>query len=247
MARTARTASSEPGCPGGRSRSCHGTRGSSEAGGSHGWCGSGKDIQQNHGSSAPERGEPVDGQVRHPVGVVPLPRDGVVLRLRRRRVAPRLGLQQPGEAVEMLGVVLLEPAPVVRDRVVAPRGGVHGLLGPLEPAPRSGVAPGHPRVLLELVGGVEAGLEVGLAQEGGAVARGVVQVLRHRGGVDRERDAVGHDAVGPDVLARQHGRARRHAHRVLVVGARVVDRPRRPAGRPRACGPPCRRCSPRLS
>ena len=52
-ARTARIASSEPGWPGGRARSCHGTRGSSEAGGSHGWWGSGKDIQQNHGSSAP--------------------------------------------------------------------------------------------------------------------------------------------------------------------------------------------------
>ena len=51
-ARTARIASSEPGWPGGSARSCQGTRDSSEAGGSHGWCGSGKDIQQNHGSSA---------------------------------------------------------------------------------------------------------------------------------------------------------------------------------------------------
>ena len=125
------------------SRSCQGTRCSSEAGGSHGWCGSGNDIQQNHGSSAPSDVEPVDGQVGHPVGVVPLPRDRVVLRLGRRGVAARLGLEQPGEAVQVLGVVLLEPAAVVRDGVVAPGGGVHGLLGPLEAAPGSGVAPGH--------------------------------------------------------------------------------------------------------
>src|SRR5271156_5234255 len=46
-------ASSEPGCPGGNGRSLHGTRSSSEAGGSHGWCGSENDIQQNQGSSAP--------------------------------------------------------------------------------------------------------------------------------------------------------------------------------------------------
>ena len=51
-ASTSRTASSEPGWPGGRARSCQGTRCSSEAGGSQGWCGSGKDIQQNHGSSS---------------------------------------------------------------------------------------------------------------------------------------------------------------------------------------------------
>ena len=44
--------SGEPGCPGGRSRSRHGTRFDSDAGGSHGWCGSGKLIQQNQSASA---------------------------------------------------------------------------------------------------------------------------------------------------------------------------------------------------
>ena len=134
-----------------------------------------------------------------------------------------LGLEQPGEAVQVLGMVLLEPTPVVRDGMVAPGGRVHGLLGPLEAAPGAGVAPGDPGVLLELVLRVEAGLEVRLAQQRGAVAGRVVQVLRHGRRVDREGNAVGHHAVRPHVLARQHGRPRRHAHRVLVVGPAVVD------------------------
>ena len=170
-----------------------------------------------------ERGEPVHGQVGHPVGVVPLARDRVVLRLGRAGVATRLGLEQPGEAVQVLRVVFLQPAAVVRDGMVPPGGGVHGLLRALEAPPGSVVAPGDPGVLLPPELRVEAGLEVRLAQERGPVARGVVQVLGDRGGVDRQGDAVGHHAVRAHVLARQHGRARRHAHRVLVVGAPVVD------------------------
>ena len=120
-------------------------------------------------------------------------------------------------------MVHFEPAPVVGDGMVAPGGGVHGLFGPLETPPGSGVAPGHAGILLPLVRRVEARLEVRLAEQRGAVAGGVVQVLRHRRRVDGERDPVGHHAVGADVLACQHGRPRRHAHRVLVVGPPVVD------------------------
>ena len=170
-----------------------------------------------------ERVQPVDRQVGHPVGVVPLARYRVVLRLGGRRVPARLGLEQAGKAVQVLGVVRLEPPPVVGDGMVAPGGRVHGLLGPLEAAPGTGVAPGDAGVLLPLVRRVEARLEVGLAQQRGAVARRVVQVLRHRGRVDRKGYPVGHHAVGPDVLAREHGRARRHADRVLVVGPAEVD------------------------
>ncbi len=183
-----------------------------------------------------ERGEPVDGQVGHPVGVVPLPRDRVVLRLGRQRVPARFGLQQAGEAVQVLGMVGFEPAAVVGDRMVTPRRGVHRLLGPLEAAPGTGVAARHPRVLLELVRRVEAGLEVRLAQQRGPVARCVVEVLRHRRRIDRQGDPVGHHAVRPHVLAREHGRACRHAHRVLVVGPAVVDALGRPAVHHRRAG-----------
>ncbi len=190
-----------------------------------------------------ERGQPVDGDVGDPVGVVPLARDRVVLGLGCTGVAAGGGLQEAGEAVQVLGVVLAEPAPVVRDRMVAPGGRVHRLLRALEATPRAGVTPGHARVLLEPEIGVEAGLEVGLAEQRRAVARLVVQVLRHGRGVLGERHAVRHDAVGADVLAGQHRGARRHADRVLVVGAAVVDALGGQADRRRACGPPCRRCS----
>ena len=192
----------------------------------------------------PERVQPLDGQVGHPVGVVPGSWDGVVLGLGRQRVTAGFGLEQPGEAVQVLGMVLLEPAPVVRDRVVSPGGRVHGLLRALEAAPGPGVAPRHAGVLLPLVGGVEARLEVGLAEQRGAVAGFVVEILGDRRRVDRERDPVRHDAVRAHVLARQHGRAGRHAHGVLVVGAPVVDALARPGGPRPAYAPRCRRCSP---
>jgi hypothetical protein len=47
---TLRIASSDPGWPSGRSRSRQSTRSTSESGGSHGWWGSGKLIQQNQSS-----------------------------------------------------------------------------------------------------------------------------------------------------------------------------------------------------
>ncbi len=71
--------------------------------------------------------------------------------------------------------------------------------------------------------GVEAGLEVGLAEQRGAVAGLLGQVGGDARRVLGQRDAVGHHAVGAHVLAGEHGRARRHAHRVLVVGPPVVD------------------------
>ncbi len=216
-------ASSLPGWPGGRSRSCHGTAVELRGRRVPRVVGVGERHPAEPRLVGAERGQPVDRDVGHPIGVVPLARDGVVLRLGRAGVATGRTLEQAGEAVQVLGMVLAQPAPVVRDRMVAPGGRVHRLLRALEAAPRAGVVAGHARVLLEPEVGVEAGLEVGLAEQGGAVARLVVEVLRDGGGVFGQRDPVGHDAVGPDVLAGQHRRARRHAHRVLVVGAPEVD------------------------
>ena len=58
-------------------------------------------------------GEPVRCAVGHPVGVVPLPRDRVVLGLGRPGVPARLPPQEPGETVQVLRMVGLEPAAVV--------------------------------------------------------------------------------------------------------------------------------------
>ena len=217
------SASSEPGWPGGRSRSCQGTRWSSEAGGSHGWCGSGNDIQQNHGSSAPS--ESSQSTVRSATQSVWYHSRGIGLFLVSGAAVspPGSAWSSPAKLCRCSGWLLLEPAPVVRDRVVAPGGRVHGLLRALEAAPGPRVPAGHAGVLLELVRRVEARLEVGLAEQRGAVASLVVQVLGDRRRVDGERDAVGHDAVGAHVLAREHGGAGGHAHGVLVVGAPVVD------------------------
>ena len=74
---------------------------------------------------------------------------------------------------------------------------------------------------------VEAGLEVRLAEQRGAVAGGVAEVLGDRRRVLGQRHAVGDHAVRAHVLAGEHRRARRHAHRVLVVRALVADAARR--------------------
>src|SRR5205085_5899585 len=112
----------------------------------------------------------------------PGPWNGVVLGLRRRGVSAGLAAEEAGEAVEMLGVVLGQPASVVRDGKVAPRGDVHGLDRALEPAPWSGVSTDGARVLLEHEIGIDARLEVRLSQQGG----GVPTLLSSVGG-DRRR------------------------------------------------------------
>ena len=179
-----------------------------------------------------ERVEPRDGVIGDPVGVVPVAGDRVVLGLGRTGVAATGGAEQRGEARQVLGVVLAQPAPVVRDRahdVVAVgvgdhhRRGVHHLHRVVEPAPRPGVAAHRARVLLEAVGRVEAGFEVRLADEGGAVAGPLREMRGDAGRVGRQRHAVGEHAVRAHVLASQHRRASRHADGVLVVGPPVDD------------------------
>jgi hypothetical protein len=95
--------------------------------------------------------------------------------------------------------------------------------GVLEPAPRPRVATRGAGVLLPAEVGIEPGLEVRLADEGGAVAGLLGQVPGDAGGVGGEGDAVGHHAMGAGVLAGEHGAARWHAHGVLVVGPPVDD------------------------
>ena len=62
-----------------------------------------------------------------------------------------------------------------------------------------------------------------LAEQRGAVASAFGEVGGDTRRVVRQLDTVGEDTVRAHVLAREHGRPRRHAHRVLVVRAAVVD------------------------
>ncbi len=94
-------------------------RPTSDSGGSQGWWGSGKLIQQNQSSSASRRVQPGDGAVGHPVGVVDPPVDRVDLDLGGAGVpAPgRVDLQRPVEgrveAAHRLGVLGDQPPGVV--------------------------------------------------------------------------------------------------------------------------------------
>ena len=74
---------------------------------------------------------------------------------------------------------------------------------------------------------VEARVEVRLPEQRGAVPGLLGEVRSDARRVVGERHAVGDDAVRAHVLPGDHRRARRHAHRVLVVRAPVVDALRR--------------------
>ena len=188
-------------------------------------------------------GEPVeegDRAVGDPVGVVMLLRDRVVLRLGCAGVAPAFGVQAPAPEerevpLPLSGVMRVEPFAVM----VATEGAVHGELHTLEAAPRPRRALAAHRVLAPAERRVEGRLEVGLAEEGGAVAGALVEVGGHARRVDRERHAVGVHAMGAHVLAGDHRRARRHADHVLVVRAAVVEaRGRQPVDDRGARDPP---------
>ncbi len=177
-----------------------------------------------------QRIEPGDRAVGHPVGVVPLARDGVVPYLRRAGVAAAHGvhLERPVEhGVEhahRLGVGGGDPTRVVQ----LPGGTVGGRLEVLEAAVWPEHALAGEAVLREAPERVEERLEVRLADDGGAVA-GVVQHLGHRRRRLGQRHTVHPHPVGARVLAGQHGGARRHAHHALRMGAAVVDALRRQA------------------
>ena len=171
--------------------------------------------------------QPGDGAVGHPVGVVDPPVDGIDLDLGGTGVpAPgRVDLQRPVDGRVVVarypGVLGGQPPGVVE----GPDAAVGGQLQVLEPAvatPGRLGADAAEGVLVEAEEGVEEGLEVGLAHQGGAVAL-VVQHLGHRGRVEGERDPVHPHPVGARVLTGEDGRARRHAHHRLGVGPRKPD------------------------
>src|SRR6266536_4435066 len=87
-----------------------------------------------------ERVEERDRAVGDPVGVVQVARDRVDLRLGRARLASTLGLEQRGEAVYLVRVLLEEPRAVVLEAAAGDRRRVHGELGVLE-APQRSVEP----------------------------------------------------------------------------------------------------------
>jgi hypothetical protein len=85
-------------------------------------------------------------------------------------------------------------------------------LGVLEAAEGPGAALQRHAVLREPGGGIQAWLEVGLADQGGAVPH-VPQHGGHARGVVGEGDAVGVHAVGAGVLAGMHSVLLAHAWR----------------------------------
>ena len=82
-------------------------------GGSNGWCGSGKLIQQKNGSSAGSEASQATVRSGDPVGVVARARHRIPRDLGRSRLAPALAGQDAREARHVLGVRAPEPRRVV--------------------------------------------------------------------------------------------------------------------------------------
>ena len=171
-----------------------------------------------------QRIEVRDRAIGHPVGVVPLARDGVDARLGSAGVATGLGREQRGEARARLeAVVLDQPLPVVLDPTLADVGRVHRELDVVEAPQRTVAVLTRQPALGPVPVEIETGIEVGLAEQRGAIAGGVLQVRGDAGRVDRQRDTVREHAVCAHVLAGEHRRPGRHAHGVLVVRTPVDD------------------------
>ena len=122
------------------------------------------------------------------------------------------------EAGKRFRVVLLHPFIVVQDQRRM-RGQFHVVETAMWPV----LAQPRHLAFVELLMKVEEGLEMRLADQRRPVAAFFVEILRDRRRIGGERHAVHPDAMGRDILPGDHGRARRHADDVLVVGAGVVD------------------------
>ena len=107
-------------------------------------------------------------------------------------------------------------------RTLSDRGHVHGELGVLEAAVRTDETALRHEVFGPVQLHVEAGLEVALPEQRGAIAV-LVEVRGDARCILGKRNAVCDDPVRPDVLPGEHRRTRGHAHRVLVVRALEVD------------------------
>src|ERR1035441_2290972 len=193
-------------------------------------------IRETHpakpGGAVIEASEPLHRQIRDPIGMVEGRRNGVVLRFGSTGVATTFGKEETGETIHVFGMVVDQPAPVMRQgdhpiRTVVEAGhgyrrSVHGLYRAIESPPGTCVTPPGPVVLLPLSSQVETRFEVGLAQQRGVIAAVVAEVGGYAGSVDRQRYAIGDHSVGTRVLTGENGRPGRHADGVLVVGPLVV-------------------------
>ena len=173
-----------------------------------------------------ERVEPRDRAIGDPVGVVPLPRHGVVVHLRRSRLTATGGADLQGrvehreEHRHRLRMVGGHPPRVVQRAKGAMRCGLEVLEAAMQPDR----FPAGEAVLGEAGERVEEGLEVRLADQRGAVSV-VVQHRSDRGRVDGEGDAVHPHAVRARMLAGDDGRARWHADDGLRMGTLVAVAP----------------------
>ena len=232
----------------------------SDAGGSHGWCGSGKLIQQNQSSSAStESSQAIVRSATQSVwyqsrGIglsftcgAPVSPPPAALTVERCRRSPSSRCRPPrdGSAASHWRSGASRRRRAWRTRGGRTRGAVrarpsaHRVLG--RRLARSGQ-----QVLGEAPERVHEGLEVRLADERGAVAVRV-QLGRDRRRVDRQRHAVHPHAVGARVLAGEHGRPRRHADDRLRAPPARSGCPRPRARRSPGSGRACPRCSPSVS
>ena len=214
------------------------------AGGSHGWCGSGKLIHTNQSSSASS--ESRNSMVRSATQSVWYHSRGIGLFLVSGAPVspPPLRVEQRREALQVLGMVLLQPAAVVPDRAARRRRcGWRGWRARSRATGRCRRAAG---------GAFSSNLQLrGRSWARSAPCRAAPCDSRRAraryaatlGASAGRATPLAYDAVRAHVLAGEHGRARRHADRVLVVGAPVGEAGARPSRRPPACARSCRRCS----
>ena len=177
--------------------------------------------------------EPGDGAVGDPVRVVHPPRHGIVLDLGGVGVAAALVVKaHAGEVDERVEGV--EPLRAVWPRATCrSASSADSRASPARRGRSRGRARSSPalarRFSVHLPSGSKAGLEMRLAHQRGAVPAVSCRWSATDGASTGRGTPLAGDAMGAHVLPGDHRRARRRAHRVLVVGP-VVDGCPRPRG-----------------
>ena len=172
------------------------------------------------------RVEPIeigDRPLRHPVGMIEFARGVVVLYLHRagvafaKRVLHELRVEDGIEIVRHLRMLVHQPAGIVHRPPRAMGGQLHMFETAVGP---EFILDAH---AVFVSGEIEEGLEMRLADQRRAIILFLMQQACNGRRIDRQGHAVHPHAVGRDVLAGDHGGARRHADHVLRVAAGVVD------------------------
>ena len=129
------------------------------------------------------------------------------------------------EGQHVFWMMLPHPAPVVHKAPGAMTSEFHALEATMWTAFLVGRPGESHAVLRKAQERVEERFEVRLAEQSGPPPC-IVQQAGHRGCIGGQGHPVHPDAMVPNVLAREHGGPRRHAHHVLRMGS-FVSHPRR--------------------